>query len=200
MRSILVLLEDMVQREFGSSELASVRAISAERLEDAGRQGGAAGRVTAFVDALVQMRHRPSLEVYTFVGLKLVPPVLAEFKTAIRGHESTRSVLLQITRVAPQLLDVLVPGTELPDFDVELVDLETMRVTFHGTSEAAALFEGAVMGLGNHFHERVEARRVSPPSFAPDRRMIDVKIFPERRAAPPTPAPTGQERRRFFGA
>ncbi len=200
MRSILVLLEDLVQAEFGSTELAAVRASSSEHLRDVGRLAGAPGRVMAFIEAIADVRRRPVHEVYQFVAAKLVPLVLTEYSGLLKGHTSARSVLMQITRLAPTVLDTLIPGIPYAEFDVELIDLETMRVRFEGPAEMLAAFEGIAMGLAKHYGERAETSRVSPPAFAPDRRMLDIKIGAERRD-PRTPArPAGSsELRRKLG-
>ncbi|WP_310571399.1 heme NO-binding domain-containing protein [Gemmatimonas sp.] len=197
MRSILVLLEDIVRLEFGPGELASVRAVASAHVSDAVSGTGSAVRVTAFVRALCQVRRRPLPEVYAFVGLKLAQSVVTDFPMVTRDRQSTRLVLLQINQLAPAVLDALVPGVEVPAFDVELIDAESVRVSFTGTPEMASLLEGAVRGLGQHFGERVEPTRASPPSYAPNRRLIDIKITPDRRTED-APSPTGVDRRKFF--
>jgi hypothetical protein len=78
-----------------------------------------------------------------------------------------------------------------------LIDAETLRVSFTGSSDMASLLEGAVRGVGRHFGERVEPTRAFSPAYAPDRRLIDVKITPDRRTAD-APSPTGVDRRKFF--
>ncbi len=85
----------------------------------------------------------------------------------------------------------------MPAIDVELIDLDSVRMSFMGASDAASMMEGVVRGLGTHFGERAEPLRVAPPTYAPDRRLIDVKILPERRANGQPAAPAA-ERRSFF--
>jgi len=197
MRSILVLLEDIVRLEFGAGDLASVRAIAVERFRDIANGTGPAGRVAAFVRAISEVRRRPLPEVYTFVGMRLTETVLKELPMITRDRPSSRLVLQQINQIAPAALDALVPGVDVPAFDVELMDAEALRVSFMGSSDAASLLEGVVRGLGQHFGERVEAKRSPAPSYAPDRRVVDVKFGVDRRTddAPP---PTGVDRRKFF--
>lgn len=197
MRSILVLLEDIVRLEFGPGELASVRAVAATHVSDAVYGSGSAARVTAFVRALCEVRRRPLPEVYAFVGMRLAASVVKDFPMVTRDRQSTRLVLLQINQLAPAVLDALVPGVEVPAFDVELIDAETLRVSFTGTSDMASLLEGAVRGVGQHFGERVETTRAFSPAYAPDRRLIDVKVTPDRRTED-APSPTGVDRRKFF--
>ncbi len=197
MRSILVLLEDIVQSEFGPGALASVRAVAATRVTDAVYGAGSAARVTAFIGAVCEVRRRPLPEVYAFIGTRLATSVVKDFPMVTRDRQSTRLVLLQINQLAPAVLDALVPGVEVPAFDVELIDAETLRLSFTGSSEMASLLEGAVRGLGQHFGERVEPSRAFSPAYAPDRRLIDVKITPDRRTEN-APSPTGGDRRKFF--
>lgn len=200
MRSILVLLEDLVQAEFGPRELAAVRAASSDHLNDVGRLAGAPGRVMAFIEAIADVRRRPVHEVYQFVAAKLVPLVLTEYSTLLKGHTSARTVLMQITRIAPTVLDTLIPGIPYAEFDVELLDLDTMRVRFEGPAEMLAAFEGIALGLAQHYGERAEMSRVAPPAFAPDRRMLDIKVGAERRdAKTPGRPPAGQELRKKLG-
>jgi len=197
MRSILVLLEDIVRLEFGANDLAKVRAVAAERFGDIANGTGSAGRVAAFVRAVSEVRRRPPAEVYTFVGMRLAETVVKDFPTITHDRPSTRQVLLQINQLAPAVLDALVPGVDVPAFDVELMDAEALRVSFMGTSDAASLLEGVVRGLGQHFGERVECTRSPAPSYAPDRRLIDVKFGTNRRTED-APSPTGVDRRKFF--
>jgi hypothetical protein len=196
MRSILVLLEDLVHAEFGPKDLAAVKERAAARLHDPGRLPGAAGRVMAFVEAIADVRRRPAQEAYQFVGFRLVPPVLAEFEEVLKGHTTTRAVFMQLSRIAPQVLDVLMPGIGDGELDVELLDLESLRVRFEGPIEMVAVFEGAAVALGQHYGERVEVRRVSPPAFAPERRLLDIKVAGERRVTPEGQPPYGDELRR----
>jgi hypothetical protein len=197
MRSILVLLEDLVRSEFGSGDLAAVRAVAASRLGTVGVGDGPVGRVSAFVRALSEVRRRPLPEVYIFVGMRLVPSVVKDVPTNAQEPPSTRQVLLQLDQCAPPILDSLLPGVQVPSFDVELIDVEALRISFVGADDAASALEGVVHGLGLHFGERVEVRRVTPPSYAPDRRLLDVKITAERRTEE-VASPVGVERRRFF--
>lgn len=197
MRSILVLLEDLVRLEFGAGDLAKVREIAAERFGDRANGTGVEGRVAAFVRAISEVRRRPLPEVYTFVGMRLTETVVKDFPMATRDRHSTRQVLQQLDQIAPAVLDALVPGVDAPAFDVELVDAEALRVSFSGPTDAASLLEGVVRGLGQHFGERVECRRSPAPAYAPDRLLIDVKFAPERRRAD-LPSPTGVDRRKFF--
>lgn len=200
MHSILSHLEQVVQAEFGQRDLAAVRAAFAERMQDADRLPEAAGAVMAFVEAVAHVRRRPVHEVYQFLALKAAPLVLPEHAALLKGHTSSRSVLMQVTRLAPSLLEAAVPGAPYAEFDVELLDLETMRVRFDGSAEMLAAFEGVVAGMAQHFGERAEMTRVSAPAFAPDRRMVDIKVGSERRAMnAPAKAPFGQEFRKRTG-
>lgn len=197
MRSILVLLEDLVRLEFGPGDLARVRAGAVQRFDDVANGTGPAGRVSAFVRALCDVRRRPLPEVYTFVGMRLATALAKDFPAITRDRRSTRIVLLEINHLAPTLLDALVPGVEAPDFDVELSGADTLRVSFVGTADVASLLEGVFRGIGQHFGERVVPSRIAPPAYAPDRRLIDVKITPDSRTDD-VPSPTGVDRRKFF--
>ena len=197
MRSVLVLLEDLVRAEFGAADLASVRAIATSRLGAVGIGSGPAGRVSAFVSAISDVRRRPLPEVYTFVGMRLVAAVLRDEPTITRDRPSTRQVLLQLDHVAPWILDMLVPGAHVPSFDVELLDVESLRVSCTGVEPVAWLLDGVLRGLGQHFGERVEVRHVPPPSHAPERRVCDVTITPERRLKAAMLPPGGDRRRHF---
>ncbi len=197
MRSILVLLEDLVREEFGPRDLEAVRMLAAKKLGEPGVEPGPVGRVESFVQAVAEVRRRPLAEVYTFLAMRLVAPVLKQFPALTRDLPSTRSVLLQINQIAPPIVDALAPGVAMPAIDVELIDVDSVRMSFMGASDAASMIEGVVRGLGTHFGERAEPLRVAPPTYAPDRRLIDVKILPERRAVE-QPSPPVVERRRFF--
>jgi hypothetical protein len=197
MRSILVLLEDIVRLEFGANDLAKVRAVAAERFDDIANGTGPAGRVAAFVRAISEVRRRPLPEVYTFVGMRLTETVVKDFPMTTRDRHSSRQVLQELNQIAPAVLDALVPGVDAPAFDVELVDAEALRLSFLGSSDAASLLEGVVRGLGQHFGERVESKRSPAPSYAPERRLIDVKFGTDRRTED-APPPTGVDRRKFF--
>lgn len=200
MRSILVLLEDLVHAEFGPRDLAEVRTVAERKMSSVGRLSGASGRVMAFAEAIADVRRRPVHEVYQFVALKLMPLVIKEHRGLFTGYTSARTAMMQITRLAPVVLDTLIPGIPDAEFDVELIDMDTLRLRFEGPAEMLAALEGAALGLALHFGERVEVKRVSPPAFAPTRRLLDVRIGVERRD-PVVPArpPHNQELRQRVG-
>jgi hypothetical protein len=199
MRSIIVMLEDLVQLEFGPSELAAVRAIAQAKLGTA--DSGSCGRMVALVEAMAEVRRQPVHEAYRFVSLMLVPPVLKEYPALLQGQTSARTVLMQITRLAPLVLGTLLPGIPDADFAVELIDVHTVRVRFEGPAEMLAALEGTTIGLARHFGERAETTRVPAPDFAPTRRLLDVRVGSDRREpvrSGQTAQQLQQERRRRF--
>jgi len=198
MRSILTLLEDAVQTDFGASELVKVRAAASDRMRIAKRAEGLESRLLSFIEGLAVVRRRPPEEMYTFAGTRLVPLVFKEVAPVIRGLTSTRPMLLQITRVAPSVLELVLPGNQFPDFDCEMIDSDTLRVGFEGTQEQAWIFEGVAIGIANYFGERVQVKRADSPAYNPRRLLVDVRVIPERRGSAGAP-PGGVERRRLFG-
>lgn len=198
MRSIQLLLDEVIQVEFGANDLTRIRAVAADKLTASGRGPGLGSRAMAFIEATASVRRRPESEMYAFVGTRLAPLAFKEVPNLLRSYQSTRSILLQVTRVAPAVLDAFVPGLPYPEFDVELIDGDTMRVAFDGPEPLADLFEGVALGIAQHFNERIVVSRANPPAYAPDRRMVDIRVIPERRNREGG-APGGVERRRFFG-
>lgn len=198
MRSIQVLLEEVIQTEFGANELNRIRSVAADRIAASGRGPELGPRAMALIEATASVRRRPANEMYAFVGTRLAPLAFKEVSNILRTYQSTRSIVLQVTRLAPAILDALVPGLPYPEFDVELIDGDTMRVGFDGPESLTDLFEGIALGIAQHFNERIVVSRANPPAYAPDRRMVDIRVIPERRNRDGA-APGGVERRRFFG-
>lgn len=198
MRSIQLLLEEVIQAEFGASDLNRMRAVAADKVASSGRGPELGPRAMALIEAAASVRRRPANEMYAFIGTRLAPVAFKEVANLLRSYQSTRSIILQVTRLAPVILDALVPGLPYPEFDVELIDGDTMRVGFDGPEPLADLFEGVALGIAQHFNERIIVSRANPPAYAPDRRMVDIRVIPERRNRDGA-APGGVERRRFFG-
>ena len=92
------------------------------------------------------------------------------------------SVILSVSRLLPKTLGALMSHVDVPVLDVELLDLETLRLRFVGPSEMASLVEGLGIGLSEHFGERVTVVHVDPPAGAPNVRTLEMRISTERRA------------------
>jgi hypothetical protein len=199
MRSLLVLLEDVVQTEFGAGELVKVRATAADRMRITKREPTMNARLLSMVEAMALIRRKSIDEMLTFLGLKVVPLVFKEMTPLLRSHTSTRPLLLQISRLAPAVLEGLTPGVEYPEFDCEMIETDTLRVGFEGSAEMAAVFEGVAMGIAQYFGERVQVKRTDSPAHNPRRMLVDVRVVPERRGSAGS-APGGVERRRFFSS
>jgi hypothetical protein len=174
---LLVILEELVHTDFGTMDLNSVR----QRLAAQSPAPTVAGQACAFLDALAVVQHRPREEVYVWAGQRVVGPLVAEFPAIFKGHTSTRTLLLQLGQVAPALVADVLPESVCPDFWEDFLDSETIRIGFDGPEEAAWALQGIAAGLGTHFGERVDASRGVAPAALTDRRLVDVKVVPERR-------------------
>ncbi len=177
MISLLVILEELVHTDFGTMDLASVR----QRLAAEAPEPTVAGQAGTFLDALAAVQHRPREEVYVWAAQRVVGPLVSEFPTVFKGHTSTRTLLLQLGQVAPALVTEVLPESACPDLWEDFLDSETIRIGFDGPEEAAWVLQGIVAGMGAHFGERVEASRGVAPPMLSDRRLVDVKVVPERR-------------------
>ena len=60
---------------------------------------------------------------------------------------------------------------------------ERLALSLETSDEIAACVEGAVRGVARHFHERVDISRPTPAAILTERRLIDVKLSPDRRSA-----------------
>ncbi len=192
MSSLLVLLEDCIKLEFGPGELAAVRAVAAERRDTS----TTLQKTAALLSAVAEVRRKRESEVYRWFGKLLVEPMLREFPQLIKGYSSTRSLLLQCHQLATSAMTVFLPGTPCPELWADLLDQDSLRIGFDGPEEIAQLIEGVVQGFGVHYSELVEVSRATPPPQLAERRLIDVRVLPDRRHGPGAPpaAPVGERR------
>lgn len=207
MTSLVELLEGCIRLEYGPSEMASVRT----RLSQSTRSPDAtasnapatqASMVNAMLRALYEVRRRPPSEIYIWAGTKLAPAVLKDDPGILKDQSSLRTMLLQLHLVSPPVLAKLSPGTECPDMWEDLIDSETTRINFDGPAEAAWVLEGLIKGICQHFGEWVAVTEGMAPSVLKERRILEVKVRPERREITKTP-PAGRDRRQsgpFGGA
>jgi hypothetical protein len=177
MISLLVILEELVHTDFGTMDLTSVR----QRVAGQAPASTVAGQACAFLDALAVVQQRPREEVYVWAGQRIVGSLVSEFPAVFKGHTSTRTLLLQLGQAAPALVSEVLPESVCPDLWEDFLDSETIRIGFDGPEEAAWVLRGLATGMGAHYGERVEASPgVAPPALT-DRRLVDVKVVPERR-------------------
>lgn len=177
------LLEDIVRTEDGSAPLAKVRAVASE----AGAGNDPVAKVAAFAAALSGVRAKSLTDVYRALAAGVVAPIFRAFPILIRANKSTMSLLMHINQIAPATLEAIVPGVEAPDFDVELLGPESVRLRFIGSDAVAAIMEGVVEGAARHFGETVTCARGTSASALPDRRVLEVQIGAARRPMSATP-------------
>ena len=183
MSMIQSLLEDYVKTDAGPAQLAAVRAIMSEQRPPK----DAAGKFEAFAEALAQTRKAKPRDVYRTLGTGLVAPLIRAFPVLIRANKTTLSVLMHINQIAPAALDAVMPETTAPDFDVELSGLDSLRLRFACSDNAAAVLEGVIVGVATHFGERAECSWQASTSPLPDRRLLEITIKPPK-LGHPTPA------------
>lgn len=177
------LLEDIVRTEDGSAPLAKVRAIASE----ASPGNDSVARMAAFAMALSSVRGKPMSDVYRALAAGVVAPVFRAFPILIRANKSTMSLLMHINQVAPATLEAIMPGVEAPDFDVELLGSESVRLRFIGSDAVAAIVEGVVVGTARHFGETARCAWGTLPSALPDRRVLEVQLGAPHRPMAATP-------------
>jgi len=179
MSKIRAMMEAIVGLEFGPDVLASVRALADERL---GNASSDVERVSVFLHAVADVRGVAPSTVFATFGRRLVAPVLVAFPAIAKDQSTAMSVILSVSRLLPKTLSALMSHVDEPVLDVELLDLETLRLRFVGPAEMASLVEGIGIGLSEHFGERVTVVHVNPPTGAPDVRTLEMRISTERRA------------------
>jgi hypothetical protein len=192
MLSLLVLLEDCVRIEFGPTELAAVRAVASERTTGPTTLDKARG----FLSAIAEVRRKREPEVYRWFGKLLVEPLIKAVPQLVKGHSSTRTIALQLGNLARTAVAAMAPGLPCPDFWTDLLDADSLRVGFDGPEPVADILDGVLRGFAVHFSELIEIERgVAAPNLT-QRRLLDLKVLPDRRSgagSPPGP-PTGERR------
>lgn len=198
MRTLLERLEDIIRLEFGTADLAAMRARAGLPMDDA----TPFTQVAALIRAVAYIRRRSPEEMFTWAGAKLAAPLVTDHPNLLKPHVSVRTMLLQVSQLAPTVVQRLSPGSTCPDFWEDLLDGETTRISFDGPEEVASALEGVLRGLAAHYGEWVAVTRGTPPAVLPERRQVEAKVRPERRTENKTP-PAGADRRGptggFFG-
>lgn len=175
--------EDIVKQEDGPAGLAKVRAIASEQA--VGNDANA--KSLAFAAALATARGKSLPDTYRALGLAVVGPIFKAFPILIRANKSTMAILMHVNQVGPATLEAILPGVEAPDFDVELLGADSLRLRFVGSEAVAAVVEGVVMGCARHFGENVRCEWAASASALPDRRVLEVDISAPRRPMSATP-------------
>lgn len=191
MRSLQLWLEEIVQQEFGQPALAGIRAVASERQSST----SVAPKVSAFIDAIAEVRHRTVPQTYAMVGRGLVTILYREMPAGLKPVESTRAALLQVNQLAKAVVPAMLPGVQAPQMDLELLDPVTMRLTFSGSSKIAALLEGVIHGLSAHFSEQLLVTPSVVLTPGEPRQRLDVRFASERRSGTASSATAGGERR-----
>jgi hypothetical protein len=173
-----LLLEELIEADFGVADLKAMRSQLPVATDDAFPAAGA----KSMLDALASAQRRTAEQVYVWAGTRVAAPVTKLLPSVFRAHTSTRTVILQLSSLAAAVVTELLPDATCPDFWEDFLDGETVRIGFDGPTEVAWLMEGLVRGLGTHFGERVEVGRPATPPALKDRRLLDVKVSPERRS------------------
>ena len=173
-----LLLEEFIETDFGAAELKAMRAHLSEGITDE----FPAVAAKAILDALAAAQRRTPEQAYTWAGTRLGASITKLLPQAFRGHTSARSIILQMSAISAAVGRQLLPETALPEFWEDFLDGETIRIGFDGPAEVAWVLDGVVRGLGAHFGERVEVGRPSGPAALTERRLLDVKVIPERRS------------------
>jgi hypothetical protein len=192
MSTLLPLLNDALRAEFGAADLAAMHAIA-----DAQRTGATATatHANALLRAAMTVRKKSEAEVYRWAGAQLAMHVVKSTPSVAKGISSTRTVLLQLNRLAVEAVSALMPDALCPDFFEDLLGSDTTRIGFDGPESVALMLEGAVMALGAHYGERIDVSRGTPNVVLVERRLVDVKVLPDRRSGSGSPPPPGAERR-----
>jgi hypothetical protein len=179
MRKIRLMMEDVVRVEFGADDLVAIQALATVHAPVG--QSGDAEAFTAFLRAVVEVRTMSPATVYRLMGRRLVTPVLEAFPVLTEAQPTAMSVILNIGRLLPKVVDALLPRIDMPALDVELLEHETLRLRFSGPAEMASLVEGVAIGLSAHFGERIEAVHLVPTEAFPESRVVQIRITTERR-------------------
>ena len=183
---LLALLADLVHDDFGPVELSLVR----ERLAQTAVSDSAVGEVGRFLNALAVVQKRPVKDSYLWAGRRLVAPVAKDRPTWLRDQTSLRTILLQLGRLAPSVVETLVGEGTCPEFWEDFLDGETVQIGFDGREEVAWALEGAVVGFSELFGERAEVSRGVPAASLLERRLVNVRVIAERRATQRGARPT----------
>lgn len=172
------LLEEFIEDDFGVTDLKAVRSQLNGQVDESLPTIGA----KAMLDALATAQRRTPEQVYVWAGTRLAAPVTKLLPQVFRGHTSARTLVLQLSAISSAVVSELLPDATCPDFWTDFLDGETIRIGFDGPAEVAWLLEGIVNGLGAHFGERVNVGRPATPAALTERRLLDVKLTPERRS------------------
>lgn len=176
MLDVPVLLHDLIELDFGSTELAAVR-------DRASLPPGTASHVQAAqtLHALATVQRRSPADVFRWAGTRAVPALVKAYPSWIRLHSSARTVFLQLSHIAPQMISELFPDAAAVDVWEDMLGKDQIRLSFDGAEEVAWLLEGLASGIGAHFGERVTAKRGTAPVTLVDRKIIEIEVTADRR-------------------
>ena len=179
MLSPFVLAQDLIQQDFGPMELDAVRTA----LPPPGNGRSSLDECVDALRALAFVQKRPVEDVLRWAGEAMVAPVVRDVPALVKGHQSGTTWFPLLDGAIRTALTACGCDEAPPEFWVDFLDHSTVRIGFDGPEEIAACVEGAVRGVARHFHERVDISRPTPAAILTERRLIDVKLSPDRRSA-----------------
>ena len=152
---------EMVEREF-SEEMAD-RLIDECDLPS----GGAYTTVGTYdhselekmVSRLAELSGRPSSELVTSFGRHMFGRFFALYPSFFIGATSAMTFLSHIEDVIHSEVRKLYPDVELPQFDVEWPDVDTLVLTYHSPRRLGDLAQGLIEACLAHFGETLALRR-----------------------------------------
>ncbi len=186
----LLSLVDAIVADLAITDAVRTRihARAAELRQSLGMAAGTLPRAQAAVLAIGEALQIPPWEAYRLAGEQALVHMAADLSRVFRLHTTAHTFCLNLNSVVQSELQALVPMLPLPVVDVEMVDLNTLRLSFEGSDEGMGLAQGLLSGVARHYGQEARFSEVPPAQMsamaeAVGRRYVDVTFVSDDRAS-----------------
>jgi hypothetical protein len=112
------------------------------------------------INAGAEVLEVPPSDVLRGIGTGAMPLLADRYPEFFEPHTSARSFTLTVNDIIHPEVRKLYPGAEVPEFDFDESDPDSLVITYRSARKLCALAEGLIEGAAAHFGERVEISQV----------------------------------------
>ena len=133
---------------------------------------------TSLVGVAAESLGRPTNDIVREIGESALPRIAVRYPQFFEHHTSTRAFLLTLNDVIHAEVRKLYPRADVPVFDFETPDDETLILGYHSERKLCALAEGFIIGAAAHFVERVTIDQPKCMNRGDDRCLVRCLFSP----------------------
>ena len=134
--------------------------------------------LTGLVGVAAESQGRPAGAIIREIGKSALPRLATRYPHFFEGHTSTRPFLLTLNDVIHAEVRKLYPQADVPVFDFETSDGDSLLLGYHSERKLCALAEGFIMGAAAHYGEQATIDQPECMHRGDDRCLIRCSFTP----------------------